>query len=120
MIGSIERIWRLLTTRPLVPLVPAMVLVIGIHGPTDPTRRVTGYGGVIPVPGPAAPTPATTGRLDPIADQQHRDARAVRGRVLYAPGRAPHTVVPSRTVHKVPCPEQRVGQGRATGISPNS
>jgi hypothetical protein len=120
MIGSIKRICRLLGTRPLVPV---MMLAIGVHTP-DPTRRVTGYGGVMPVPGPSAPAAAPAGRVDPILDQQHREARAVRGRVLYAPGHDPRTSTAPRPVHKGPCPEQRVGQGHAAarpgGISPNS
>ena len=118
MAGSIERIWRLLPKRPLVSV---MVLVVGINNP-DPNRRETGYGGVLPVPGPTTNAPAPAGRIDPILDQQRRDTRAVRGRVLYAAGHAPRDTSAVRTApaRKGPCPEQRVGQGRAPSVMPNS
>jgi hypothetical protein len=118
MMGSIERIWRAVQKRPLVP---AMMLVVSINAP-DPNRRGTGYGGVLPVPGPAANAPATASRLDPILDQQRRDMRAIRGRVLYAGGHAPRDTSAARTApaRKGPCPDQRVGQGRGPGAMPNS
>ena len=117
MMGSIERIWRAVPKRPIMP---AMMLVVSINTP-DPNRRGTGYGGVLPVPGPSATAPATT-RLDPILDQQRRDMRAIRGRVLYAAGHAPRDTSAVRTppARKGPCPEQRVGQGRGSGVMPNS
>ena len=117
MAGSIERIWRVLPKRPLVS---AMVLVVGINSP-DPNRRDTGYGGVLPVPGPTAATSAPTGRVDRILEQQRRDTRAVRGRVLYASGQAPRDTSAARQApaRKGPCPEQRVGTRAPTAL-PNS
>ena len=118
MMGSIERIWRAVPKRPIMP---AMMLVVSINTP-DPNRRGTGYGGVLPVPGPSATATAATTRLDPILDQQRRDMRAIRGRVLYAAGHAPRDTSAVRTppARKGPCPEQRVGQGRGSGVMPNS
>jgi hypothetical protein len=118
MMGSIERIWRAVPKRPIMP---AMMLVVSITTP-DPNRRGTGYGGVLPVPGPSATATAATTRLDPILDQQRRDMRAIRGRVLYAAGHAPRDTSAVRTppARKGPCPEQRVGQGRGSGVMPNS
>lgn len=115
MIGSIERGWRSLTRQSLAPV---MLLVVGIHGPVDPTRRTSGYGGVLPVPAPAAASVATTTRPELLLDQQRRDLRAARGRVLYADGHAPQAAS-TRTEHKTQCPERRVVQNRA-GTAPNS
>ena len=114
---SIERIWQALPKRTTVS---AMALVITINNP-DPTHRTTGYGGVVPLPGPSAAVSAPTGRVDPLL-QQRRDVRTARGRVLYATGHAPRDTAASRTVqgHKAPCPDQRVGQGRSSGSMPNS
>jgi len=119
MTGSIERIWRQLPKRPALS---AMALVVSITTP-DPTHRVTGYGGVVPVPSPAASTTSAPSRLDPILEQQRRDTRAIRGRVLYAAGRGPRDTSATRIVtppHKSPCPDQRVGQSRAPSVMPNS
>jgi hypothetical protein len=114
MIGSIQRLWHLVPKRPLVP---AMMLMIGVNVSPDPNRRSTGYGGVLPVP--ATPAPAAAGHPDPLLEQQRRDMRAARGRVLYAPGRAPDAA-PAKTAHKVTCPDQRIVQGRAARTSPTS
>jgi len=118
MLGSIERIWRAFPKRPLVP---AMMLVVSVTTP-DPNRRGTGYGGVLPVPGPSAGSPASSARVDPLMDQQRRDMRAMKGRVLYAAGHAPRDTAVVRPVPapKAPCPEQRIGQGRAPVAMPNS
>jgi hypothetical protein len=119
MVESIGRLCRRIVKRPLVPL---MVVVVGAHVPGDPARRGTGYGGVLPVPGPSVPPPTTTTHVDPMLDAQHHDVRIARGRVLYAPGHEPSraTTSPSKTRgRKGPCPEERVVQGRSTA-SPNS
>ena len=121
VVGSIERIVGLLTKHQVAPV---MLLVVCITVP-DPSRRVTGYGGVLPVPTPSTPAPTSTPRLDPVLDQQQRDARSVRGRVLYATGTAPvapnaHVQQAPRTPPKAPCPLQRVVQGRAATVSPTS
>lgn len=115
--GSIERIWQALPKRTTVS---AMALVITINNP-DPTHRATGYGGVVPLPGPATTINAPSGRVDPLLHQRP-DVRAARGRVLYAAGHAPRdtSVARAEQAHKSPCPEQRVGQGRSGGSMPNS
>ena len=118
MVGSIERLYRQLVTSPIVPVV---VLIVGITVP-DPARRAEiGYGGVLPVPGPSITPSATALRIDPMLDGQRREARIERGRVLYAAGHAPErTVQPApRVARKGPCPQQRVVQGRGA-ISPSS
>ena len=56
MVESIGRLCGRIVKRPLVPL---MVVIVGAHAPGDPARRGTGYGGVLPVPGPSVPPPAT-------------------------------------------------------------
>jgi hypothetical protein len=118
MMGSIERIWRVLPKRQFVP---AMMLIVGVTTP-DPNRRGTGYGGVLPIPGPTASAPVPAGRVDSLLDRHRRDMRAIRGRVLYAAGHAPRDTATLRPVpaHKGPCPEQRVGQGRTPNVMPNS
>jgi hypothetical protein len=119
MVGSIGRLCRRIVKRPLVPL---MVVVVGAHAPGDPARRGTGYGGVLPVPGPSVPAPATATRVDSMLDAQRHDVRIARGRVLYAPGHEPsRSTTPSSKANgrKGPCPLERVVQGRSTA-SPNS
>jgi hypothetical protein len=61
----------------------AFVVVVGTSAPTDTTKHVYGYGGVLPLP-PAiggedgmAPTPDVLG-------QRHSTVRTEKGRVLYA------------------------------------
>jgi hypothetical protein len=112
MTGSIERIWRRVARQPLVP---AMVITLGIHVPVDPTHRNTGYGGVLPIPSTAS---ALATRPDSFVE--HRDLRATRGRVLYARGHAPQSE--ASAVHidrKTPCAARRVVQAR-TASAPNS
>ena len=117
MIGSVERVWRHMRVRPLVPIF-MLVMVTRNPSPTDPSRRATGYGGVIPVPVSAGQTNMPT-RSDPIPEQQHRDQRSARGRILYATGRAPATTTAPRSVAKPQC-ERRVVEGRSSNSSPNS
>ena len=118
MIGSVERVWRHMSVHPLVPIF-MLVMVVRVPTPTDPNRRVTGYGGVVPVPVPSTSSNPSS-RPDPIVEQQNRDQRSARGRVLYATGRAPATTTTaSRSVAKPQC-ERRVVQGRSPTTSPNS
>ena len=112
MIGSIEHLWRLIPKRPLVPV---MLLVVGVSATPDPNRRATGYGGVLPVPS----APASPAHVDSLLQQQRRDVRAARGRVLYAPGHAP-SMAEAKPARKRSCPEQRIVQGRSSSTSPNS
>jgi hypothetical protein len=119
VVGSIGRVARLLTKHQVAPV---MMLAICVNVP-DPSRRVTGYGGVLPVPASSATAPATTAptaHIDPVVEQQHRDARAVRGRVLYAAGSTHAQPQAPKTAPKAPCPMQRVVQGRAAIVSPTS
>ena len=120
MVGPMERTRRLLQNRALVPV---LMLVICVNVQPDPTRRGTGYGGVLPVPGPsAAPAPSAT-KSDSGVVQSRRDARAARGRVLYAPGHTVHDTVALRDArtHKTGCPVQRVvGQDRGIGVARSS
>jgi len=113
MIGSMERLGRHVRMRSVIPVA---MLVVGVHAPTDPTRRETGYMGVLPVPVPAA-TSSVASR-EPVADQGRRDVRAARGRVLYAAGHVPR-VAEQRAERKAVCPERRVGQTKPAE-SPNS
>jgi hypothetical protein len=117
MIGSVERVWRHMSVPSLVPIF-MLVMVVRNPTPTDPNRRGTGYGGVVPVPVPSTASNAST-RPDPIIEQQHRDQRSARGRVLYATGRAPSTTTASRSTAKPQC-ERRVVEGRSPTSSPNS
>ena len=118
MIGSIERLWRRLPASQRATLT-MMLLVTGVHGPADPTRRGTGSGGILPVPN--CPQ-AASGHIDPLLQQRRRDARAARGRVLYSAGHAPKATntSPSHATRKDPCPERRISQGRAVATPPNS
>jgi hypothetical protein len=112
MSGSIERLWRMI---PRHQAVPVAMLVFGVYTAPDPTRRPTGYGGVLPVP--TAPASASTRRPDPLLEQQRRDIRASRGRVLYAPGHEPAAPTApaanqAKSAPRVSCPLQRIGEQR--------
>ena len=120
MVGSISGLRR--QFRVSAPVMIAMVaFVIGVRGQADPTRRNTGYGGVLPIPN--CPPVSSPGRLDPSLGQLRRDGRADRGRVLYATGHAPKAAQASsaRPTRKAPCPtaERRVSQTRSPA-TPNS
>ncbi len=121
MVGSIERLCRWIVRRPMLPMMPMMIVVIGVNTP-DPTRRDMGYGGVLPVPGPSTVTATAAAHVDPMLDARQREARIQRGRVLYASGRGPAASTPTapRVARKGPCPQQRVVQGRGTTASPNT
>jgi hypothetical protein len=112
MNGSIERGWRSVTR---LSLAPVLMLVVGANGPSDPTRKATGYGGILPVPA-SATSPATAAtHPEPLLDQQRRELRAARGRVLYADGHGPQAPA-KRTERgaKCPPPERRVVDSRVT------
>lgn len=123
MAGSIERLWRLI---PRHQAVPVAMLVIGAYATPDPTRRPSGYTGVVQVP--SAPATGKVARPDPLLEQQRRDIRVSRGRVLYAPGHAPApsnsqattpSATPAKNAQKIPCPIQRVGQAHPVRTSPS-
>ncbi|HEY9229024.1 MAG TPA: hypothetical protein VIP11_20400 [Gemmatimonadaceae bacterium] len=116
MIGSIERVWRQMSVRPLMPV---MMLVIVTRIPTDPNRKNPGYGGVVPVPVPSsAATSGNSSRPEGVIEQQHRDRRAARGRVLYSTNHGPQ-VTPTQREAKPQC-DRRVVQGRSPVPAPNS
>src|SRR5690242_18592690 len=115
MIGSIERLRRL---GQVSRVAPVMLLVIGIPSHPDPiNKRVTGTAGILPIP--AAPATSSNTRSELIAPENRRDARAERGRVLYADGRASRDSAETRAVRHHLCPDQRVVQTR-TSANPTS
>lgn len=119
MIGSIDRF----RPRMLRQLAPMLLIVVGAPAAhSDPVhRKGSGYAGVLPIPSPAATATATgtNRRLDPLLAPR-RDARAERGRVLYAAGHAPRDTAAAhpKVEPKRPCPEERLVQGR-TPDGPN-
>ena len=115
MSRSIERVWRQMSVQSLMPV---MMLVMVNRSPTDPSRKNTAYGGVLTVPAPVAPATTASSRNENLLEQQHRDQRAARGRVLYATGRAPQPSAVIRAEVKPPC-DRRVVQGK-TAPAPNS
>lgn len=119
MMRSIERLRGRLTVASVLPLA---ILLAAVHSPTDPMRKTgTGtptnrYAGVLPVPSSAS-IAATSPRLDSLLDQ-HRDARAERGRVLYAEGHDRKAATSGKT-HRRQCSEH-VAVARTSSNSPNS
>jgi hypothetical protein len=59
-------------------------LLIGTNVPTDSTRHVYGYGGIVPVPAPAVDTGDTPLPTPEILSQRRIAVRTKNGRVLYA------------------------------------
>jgi hypothetical protein len=115
MIATMEQVWRRVKRQPLVPL----ALLVMVRAPADPTRRPSGYVGVLPVPAPSAAT-TSIARNEATVDQAKRDLRAARGRVLYATGHEAQATT-QRAERKATCPaDRRVGQTRAATTSPNS
>jgi len=105
-----------------VALSAAFTAVIVTPGSADPTHRIVGYGGVLPLPvahgtSAAAPTSIRGDR----ALAQRRDARGEHGRVLYASGRAPGAATDTTSPRHTPCPAQRVAELRLrASMAPNS
>ena len=119
MVRLIERLRQLVPVRNMAP---AVLLIINLPPHTDSTlKRPTGYAGILPVPAVSPSSNLASARLDPILEGKH-DARADRGRVLYAAGHAPHDTVATltRTPHHRPCPEQRLGEAAPRSVAPNS
>jgi hypothetical protein len=117
MMRSMEAFRRQLSTRTVVPV---LAVIVTVNSPIDPNRRTsgTGYGGVLPVPIPAAAT-ATVARMDSLVDA-HRDSRTERGRVLYAAGHDPRSPTSTvKTRKQCPSPDRRLVQGRGSS-SPSS
>src|SRR3954466_8843672 len=106
MVGSIERLRRHIQVRHIAPM---MVLVIGVPGTPDPiAKRIGGTAGVIAIPA-TVPTPTSGSHGDLFPGDGRPDARADRGRVLYAPGHAPRdtTGAPARPIRKQACVDQQ-------------
>jgi hypothetical protein len=121
MMWSIERLRRRLSVASVMPL----ALLIGSVHPTDPMRKNAGggtgtptnrYAGVLPVPSSSIDSKAPS-RLDSLLDQHH-DARADRGRVLYAAGHAPKPAAPAKNHHRQ-CSDH-VASARGNSSTPNS
>ncbi|HEY4133565.1 MAG TPA: hypothetical protein VGM50_23295 [Gemmatimonadaceae bacterium] len=119
MIPSIQRLRQLV---PIWNAAPAILLIINIPLHPDPVaKRPTGYAGVLPVPAASSASQLAAARLDPLLGGK-RDARADRGRVLYAAGHAPVDTATAlaRASRHHPCPEQRVGETAPRFTAPNS
>jgi hypothetical protein len=121
MSDSIERFWQTIPRYQRLQVVPVAMLLLGLTT-ADPTRRPTGYRGVLSVP--TSPTAAKATRPDPLLEQQRRDIRASRGRVLYAPGHGPSSASAPTAAHKKPAPKapctMRVGEGRQVPGAPTT
>lgn len=59
-------------------------LIVGTNVPTDSTRHVYGYGGIVPVPPPAVDAGDTPLPTPEILNQRRIAVRTKNGRVLYA------------------------------------
>ena len=124
MIRSIERLTRRLSIASVMPLA---IFIGGVHNPADPMRKTGGpgttstsptrYAGVLPVPSSATTVSNSPNRLDSLLDA-HRDARAERGRVLYAEGHEHKTTTPAKP-HRRQCSDH-VASARAGSTQPNS
>jgi hypothetical protein len=125
MMWSIERLRRRLSVASVMPLA---LLIGSVHNPTDPMRKAGGggpggtpstnrYAGVLPVPSSSSIASSTSNRLDSLLDQHH-DARAERGRVLYATGHAPKASAPAKKIRRQ-CSDH-VASARGSSNTPNS
>ena len=97
-----------------------LFVVVGTTVPTDSTRHVYGYGGIVPVP-PAVDASDTPIQTPDLLNQRHIAVRTKNGRVLYANER---TTMPAGTdeAHATrprhPC--SQLVQSRATTSNPSS
>ena len=125
MMWSIERLKRRLSVASVMPLA---LLIASVHNPTDPMRKVGGggpggsaptkrYAGVLPVPSSSPIASNSSNRLDSLLDQHH-DARAERGRVLYATGHVPKAPAPAKKIRRQ-CSDH-VASARGSSNRPNS
>lgn len=101
----------------LVPGGLALALTLGV-GPDSTLTQISGYGGVLPLPLMSEATSSTMPRLE-ILSPRGSDARAERGRVLYANDRSSrNTEAPRAPRDKRPCTTS-LATGR-TSATPNS
>ena len=117
MVGSIERLRRRIQ---LSSIAPVMLLITGVSGTPDPAKRIGGTAGVITIP---ATLPSSgTSHGDLLPGDPRRDTRAVRVRVLYAPGHAPHdtTAAAARPIRKQACVDQQAMRGHGRTPAPTS
>lgn len=102
---------------------PAMLCAVLVNvGHADPTHRIVGYGGVLPLPVSHAPSTGqtTAGRGERLLSQ-HRDSHPEHERVLYAAGRQPVAPGDSVATRHTPCPSQRIAEVRSRSAgTPNS
>lgn len=95
------------------------LLVVGTTAPTDSTRHVRGYGGIVPLP---TPIDTSIGDVQSLALLGRRlAARAEKGRVLYANERVtiPAGLDDTRAVRtRRPC--SQLVQSRTLPGGPNS
>jgi hypothetical protein len=125
MMLSIERLRRRLSVASVMPLA---LLIGSVHNSTDPMRKSGGtggngtptnrYAGVLPVPSSSSVGSQAPSRLDSLLDQHH-DARAERGRVLYAAGHAPKPAATPSKNHRRQCSDH-VASARGSSNTPNS
>ncbi len=104
-------------------MLPALLCAVLVNvGHADPTHRVVGYGGVLPLPvsHAAASSQSAAGRGDRVLAQRH-DSHPERERVLYATGRQPAAAADSSAQRHTPCPAQRIAEVRSRSAgTPNS
>lgn len=104
-------------------VLPALLCAVLVNvGHADPTHRIVGYGGVLPLPVShgASSTQPTASRGDRMLSQR-RDSHPERERVLYAAGRQPAAAADSTAQRHTPCPAQRVAEVRSRSVgTPNS
>jgi hypothetical protein len=116
----LQRIGRRIGACVVLPALLCVGLVSVGHA--DPTHRIVGYGGVLPLPvaHATAPSQTTAARGDRVLSPR-RDSHTERERVLYAGGRQPVAPTDSIAPRRTPCPSQRIAEvrSRSTG-TPNS
>ena len=100
------------------------IVVVGTSAPTDTTRHVYGYGGILPVPPAAADGDEMTSQTPDILGQRRPALRTEKGRVLYAnervsaPVRSDAKPISSGARAKRPC--SQLVQTRGNPGAPNS
>jgi hypothetical protein len=96
-----------------------LFIVVGTSTPTDSTRHVYGYGGIVIVP--PAVDGSSTNQMSDMLSQRRIAVRTKNGRVLYANERVtmPAGADESRNVARVrhPCPQLVQSHGVAGPIS---
>jgi hypothetical protein len=96
------------------------LVVVGTSAPTDSTRQVYGYGGIVPVP-PAVDEGQPIQTPD-VLSQRRIAVRTKNGRVLYANERVtmPASSDDARAASRARHPCSQLVQSRSTAAAPNS